>query len=74
MSPQTNPITSIPVFLTADSCSPEIAPHTSMSAPRSERALALAEGTAPENFDAPPSLEEELDIPEGQEPLDGDLE
>jgi hypothetical protein len=31
-------------------------------------------GTAPENFDAPPSLEEELDIPEGQEPLDGDLE
>jgi hypothetical protein len=29
---------------------------------------------APAEFDAPPSLEEELEIPEGQEPLDGDLE
>jgi hypothetical protein len=33
-----------------------------------------AEGAAAPEFDAPPSLEEELDIPEGQEPLDGDLE
>jgi phage gp29-like protein len=29
---------------------------------------------SPAEFDAPPSLEEELEIPEGQEPLDGDLE
>jgi hypothetical protein len=34
-----------------------------------------AEGAAAApGFDAPPSLEEELEIPEGQEPLDGDLE
>ena len=32
-----------------------------------------AEDAVP-GFDAPPSLEEELEIPEGQEPLDGDLE
>jgi hypothetical protein len=32
-----------------------------------------AEAAAP-GFDAPPSLEEELEIPEVQEPLDGDLE
>jgi hypothetical protein len=37
-------------------------------------APAMPEGKAPEEFDAPPSLEEGLDIPEGQEPLDGDLE
>ena len=36
-------------------------------------AMPDAEG-AQAGFDAPPSLEEELEIPEGQEPLDGDLE
>jgi hypothetical protein len=37
-------------------------------------APAMPEGADPAQFDNPPSLESELDVPEGQEPLDGDLE
>jgi hypothetical protein len=34
----------------------------------------MPEGADNAGFDAPPSLEEELEIPEGAEPLDGDVD